>query len=79
MAGERCSMTVDLERIEELHQADMQASKKGDHRTLRGLMSDDAVVLPPGGRMIRGREALDQSFADHGRCRGHQRSVGIPL
>jgi hypothetical protein len=56
-------MTVDLERIEELHQADMQASKKGDYRTLRGLMSDDAVVLPPGGRMIRGREALDQSLA----------------
>jgi ketosteroid isomerase-like protein len=26
-------------------------------------MSDDAVVLPPGGHMIRGSDALDRSFA----------------
>jgi ketosteroid isomerase-like protein len=55
-------MTPDLARIDELHQADMNASRAGDYRTLRTLMSDDAVVLPPGGRMIRGREALDASF-----------------
>lgn len=41
-------MTTDLERIEELHRADMRASKERDYRTLRSLMSDDAVVLPPG-------------------------------
>ena len=35
----------------------------GDYATLRTLMSDDAAVLPPGGRLIRGREALDKSFA----------------
>jgi uncharacterized protein (TIGR02246 family) len=56
-------MGEDLARIEELHRADMRASKAGDYRTLRTLLSDDAVVLPPGGRMIRGREALDESFA----------------
>lgn len=56
-------MTADLMRIEELHQADMRASKERDYRTLRSIMSDDAVVLPPGGRMIRGRDALDKSFA----------------
>lgn len=56
-------MTTDFERIEELHQADMQASKERDYRALRSIMSDDAVVLPPGGRMIRGRDALDKSFA----------------
>jgi uncharacterized protein (TIGR02246 family) len=56
-------MNDDLERIEELHRADMQASKAGDYRTLRTLMSDDAVVLPPGGRMLRGKQALDESFA----------------
>lgn len=56
-------MEGDLKRIEELHQADMRASKEGDYLTLRSIMSDDAVVLPPGGRLIRGREALDQSFA----------------
>lgn len=40
----------------------MNASKAGDYRTLRRLMSDDAVVLAPGGRILRGREALDASF-----------------
>ncbi|HEX6066484.1 MAG TPA: DUF4440 domain-containing protein [Longimicrobiales bacterium] len=54
---------TDLDRIDELHRIDMAASKAGDLRTLRTLMSDDAVVLPPGGRMLRGRAALDQSFA----------------
>ena len=57
------SMDDDLLRIDELHRADMEASRAGDYRTLRSLMSDDAVVLPPGGRMLRGREALDESFA----------------
>ena len=56
-------MSDDLQRIDALHRADMEASQRGDLRTLRSLMSDDAVVLPPGGRMLRGREALDQSFA----------------
>ena len=53
----------DLARIEALHEADMRASKAGDYHTLRSIMSDDAVVLPPGGHLIRGREALDRSFA----------------
>jgi ketosteroid isomerase-like protein len=56
-------MDDDLMRIDELHRADMEASRAGDYRTLRSLMSDDAVVLPPGGHMLRGREALDESFA----------------
>lgn len=56
-------MTTDLERIDELHRADMHASRSADYRTLRALMSDDAVVLPPGGHMIRGGDALDASFA----------------
>lgn len=56
-------MDDDLDRIDELHRIDMEASKSGDYRTLRSLMSDDAVVLPPGGHAIRGREALDASFA----------------
>jgi uncharacterized protein (TIGR02246 family) len=52
-----------LGAIERLHLADMAASKAGDFRALRALMSDDAVVMPPGGRATRGREALDASFA----------------
>ena len=53
----------DLKAIEELHQRDMRASREGDFETLRSLMSDDAVVMPPGGRVTRGRAALDASFA----------------
>ena len=56
-------MTSDIERIDELHQTDMRASKERDYGTLRSIMSDDAVVLPPGGRMIRGRDALDKSYS----------------
>lgn len=56
-------MRNDLDRIEELHQMDMRASRSGDFATLRSIMSDDAAVMPPGGRLIRGREALDRSFA----------------
>ena len=52
----------DREKIETLHFTDMAASKAGDLQTLRSLMSDDAVVMPPGGRMIRGKAALDRSF-----------------
>ena len=52
----------ELARIDELHRVDMEASRLGDYRALRSLLSDDAAVLPPGGRMLRGREALDASF-----------------
>jgi len=55
-------MSRDRERIVELHQRDIRASTERDYATLRTLMSDDAVVLPPGGRMIRGRESIDRSF-----------------
>ena len=57
------STSDDLARIDALHRTDMEASRRGDYRTLRSVMSDDAVVLPPGGRMMRGRDALDRSFA----------------
>src|SRR5829696_309587 len=53
----------DLARIDALHRTDMDASRRGDYGALRALMSDDAAVLPPGGRMLRGRDALDASFA----------------
>ena len=55
-------MPTDLERIDALHETDMQASRARDYSVLRTRMSDDAVVLPPGGRMIRGREALGRGF-----------------
>jgi uncharacterized protein (TIGR02246 family) len=53
----------DLRAIEGLHQKDMEASRTGDFETLRSVMTDDAVILPPGGETVRGKEELDASFA----------------
>lgn len=55
-------MQDDRERIEEMHQTDMRASMARDYATLRTLMSDDAVVLPPNGRVVRGRATIDAGF-----------------
>lgn len=53
----------DLAAIERLHQRDMAASKAQDFAVLRTLMDDDAVVLAPGAKPVRGRAALDSNFA----------------
>ncbi|HXG65975.1 MAG TPA: SgcJ/EcaC family oxidoreductase [Blastocatellia bacterium] len=52
----------DLEAIERLHQKDMAASKAGDFATLRSIMTDDAVIMPPGGKVVRGRAEMDAGF-----------------
>ena len=52
----------DREAIRRLHETDMQASRAGDFQMLRALMTDDAVMMPPQGRWIRGRAELDASF-----------------
>ena len=53
----------DLQAIEDLHRRDMEASRTGDFETLRSILSDDAVILPPGGRPVRGKAEIDASFA----------------
>lgn len=53
----------DREAIEALNAADEAASKAQDLEALRALIDDDAVMLPPGGRIQRGKEAIDASFA----------------
>lgn len=68
--GYWCFTTADLERIEELHQADMRASKPGDYRTLRRLYVRRRSGAAARGRMIRGRESLDQSFATAAQATG---------
>lgn len=52
---------LDFNAIAKLHQRDAEASKKGDFKTLRSLMTDDAVMMPPGEPWIRGAEALDEN------------------
>ena len=56
----------DLRAIERLHQKDMEASRISDFETLRSVVTDDAVILPPGGEPIRGKEELDASFGRMG-------------
>lgn len=52
----------DAEAIRKLHEKDMAASKAGDFETLRSLLSEDAVVLPPDGKILRGRKEIDDNF-----------------
>jgi ketosteroid isomerase-like protein len=52
----------DFSGIDSLHKKDVDASKIGDFETLRSLIDDEGVLLPPGGPSIRGKEALDKAF-----------------
>lgn len=56
-------MTEERERIEQLHRRDVAAARSGDYRALRLLVSDDAVVMAPGGDFLAGKAAIDASFA----------------
>lgn len=53
----------DRKAIDELHRRDMRAAEAGDFETLRALIDDEAVMLPPGGRTQRGAAQIDASFA----------------
>jgi uncharacterized protein (TIGR02246 family) len=56
----------DSRAIERLHERDMEASRCADFETLRSVMTDDAVILPPGGEPVCGKEELDASFGRMG-------------
>lgn len=53
----------DRQAIEALHRRDVEACLAGDAATRRALFTEDAVLMPPGGAVIRGAAALDASFA----------------
>jgi uncharacterized protein (TIGR02246 family) len=52
----------DLAAIARLHHKDMAASKACDFATLQTLMTEDAVVMPPGSSWLRSRTERDASF-----------------
>ena len=52
----------DVEAIKALRARDAAACIAGDFRTLRGVMSDDAVVLALGEAPHAGKAALDEAF-----------------
>jgi len=62
------SLESDLAAIEELHQRDMAAARRGDFTALRGLVDDDAVMLAPDSWARRGRAELDASFESMARA-----------
>ena len=64
----RDSQTGERAAIDALHKRDEEASQRGDFDVLRTLMHDEAVVLAPGGLPIRGRAAIDASFAKAGQA-----------
>ena len=64
----------DLAAIEELHRRDMRASKAGDFETLRSIITDEAVMMPPGVRATRGREQIERGL---GRMSESMRGVEV--
>ena len=52
----------ELRKIEELHERDKEASRTGDFETLRSLFTDDAVLMAPGGPLLRGADQLREQF-----------------
>lgn len=52
----------DFIQIEELHRRDVEASQTGDFQTLRSLLTDDAVMMPPNENWIRGAEELKEDY-----------------
>lgn len=63
MSGRPSIEQQEFKKISQLHQRDAEASKSGDFETLRSLMSEDAVLMPPGETWVRGSGALDQHYA----------------
>lgn len=52
----------ELRAIAVLHSRDVEASRTSDYATLQTLWSDDPVIMAPGQPLLRGTDALDQSF-----------------
>lgn len=54
----------DIRAIKELRDRDAQAAKAGDFETLRSLISDEAVVMPPGRNAQVGKADINTAFAE---------------
>jgi uncharacterized protein (TIGR02246 family) len=56
---------TDWEKIEELHQTDMKASKANDLDTLLGLWTEDGVMIRPGGKPVIGKKAITRAMESY--------------
>lgn len=50
--------------IERFHESDIAAARLRDFKALRALVSDDAVILPDGGGVVKGESAIDRWFVE---------------
>ena len=62
------SIEADLRAIEALNQQDVDAVMAGDITAIASQWTDDFVVLPPAGPIVRGRTA-NAEIAERGRAR----------
>ena len=53
----------DIEAIKELRRRDATAAKAFDFDTLRSILSDEAVIMPPGEKPWSGKDELDAAYA----------------
>jgi len=60
--SETSSIENDLRAIEALNQRDVQAALAGDAATMMSQWTDDFVLLPPTGPIMRGRAAIAEAF-----------------
>lgn len=67
----RVDLEPDLRLIEKLHQADVEATLRGDIDTLKSLMDPECLVLPPDQEPVQGREFLEEMRASIGTDAGH--------
>lgn len=52
----------EMAAIQRLRDTDIRASLAGDAETLRSLLTEDGVLMPPGEPFVRGRKALGEKF-----------------
>jgi uncharacterized protein (TIGR02246 family) len=56
------SLENDLRAIEAINQRDVQAALAGDTAMMMSQWTDDFVVLPPTGPILRGRSVIAEAF-----------------
>ena len=55
----------DLKAIEELHKKDQVASLNGDVNTLLSLFTEDGIVIPAEGEILRGKDGLKKMLEEN--------------
>lgn len=62
MNSESENIQSELTKIKALHQQDMKAAREGDYKTLRSLLTKDAVMMPPNTDWIQGEVELEKNY-----------------